>query len=223
MRVKICGVTRAEDARVAGDAGAHAVGINLYAGPRRVTLQVASVVRAAVPVFVTPVALVEVRDGRLDGDVERWLRAEGVRCVQVYGEITPEALGRLASEGWRVIVVHPVSGPEFADQVSSFLDRCGSVRPAGVLLDAAGAPHGGGGGRAFDWRLVAEARERGLLNGWPEWGIGGGLTPDNVAEAIRAARPAFVDVSSGVEEGNAGVKSAGLVRRFVRRALSLSQ
>ena len=198
VRVKICGVTRPEDALLAARLGADAVGVNFWPGSRRFLAPAAAraLVRAlpplvtAVGVFVNPT-----RD-----EVLRAVEASGVTVVQLHGD-EPPAL--CASLPFPVLKAIRVSGP-------SSLAALASYEVQGFLLDAP-APGYGGSGTTFDWGLAAEAAAAVPVL------LAGGLTPGNVGEAVRAVRPFGVDVASGVE-ASPGVKDPEKLRRFILAA-----
>ncbi len=195
VRIKICGLTRVEDARVAGDLGIEAAGLVLWAGsPRAVTLEQAAAVCAALPpwtmrvgVFVRPTI----------DELESSIAAIGLGAVQIHGADDPAAYRAV-----RVPVVWAASLRAGAPVPTT---------PAGMtlLLDAYDPDRHGGTGRTIDWsqaRTVAQREGRLVL--------AGGLTPANVAHAIAAVRPWGVDVSSGVET-TPGIKSPSCMEAFV--------
>lgn len=211
IRVKICGVTTSRDAATAIEAGADAVGFVLWNGsPRRI--QVAEVMRiglalppyvARVGVFVDelrPVLVAAMRNG--------WLTT-----AQLHGEEDPDFAGGLNVDWYRVFRVSSGDEPGLvAGQVERFGRRA-------FMLDTRGS-RPGGSGRAFDWGLAAEISRR-VRDADPDHGgrmiLAGGLTPDNVATAIRSLRDAglwAVDVSTGVEM-SPGIKDPLRVRRFI--------
>lgn len=211
--VKICGLGDAEAARAAVEAGADAVGFIFHPPSRRyVTPQRAEEIAAAAGVPAGPAGVPGVRPARVgvfvgaDLDaVREAARTAGLHVVQLHGAETPAfcrevrratgcrvikalrvgADGRVPSEGW---------SPGDADY---------------FLLDTDVPGQAGGTGRPFDWAAARAARLPGPVI------LAGGLTPDNVAAALAAARPAGVDVSSGVETG--GRKDGEKIRAFVAR------
>ena len=212
MRVKICGITRPEDATLAAEAGADALGFVLWNGsPRRVT--VADVMRmslslppyvARVGVFVNelrPVLLSAVRNGRLS-------------AVQLHGDETPEFADGLDLDWYRVF--RAASGDD-PDRIVEEISRFGG-RP--FMLDTRAAAAPGGTGKTFDWGLAAEIGRR-AADSAPDRGarmiLAGGLTAENVGAAVRALRGSglwAVDVSSGLE-ASPGIKDPARVRRFI--------
>jgi phosphoribosylanthranilate isomerase len=197
-RVKVCGITRAQDARAAVRAGADALGVILAPGHRRsLAPKQAARVLAEVPPGVARVGVF------VDADLSYVTRAVdvlGLTEVQLHGAESPLYC---VSTGARVVKTFRV-GAGF-DPVAIEHYR-GSI--AAALLDTLvqGAP--GGSGKAFDWGLA-----RGVPEGVPVY-LAGGLTPDNVREAVRRLKPAGVDVSSGVED-SPGIKSEQKMKRFV--------
>ncbi len=197
MIVKICGIATLEDARCALDAGADWIGLNLVSGPRRVELSTALTILAALPDASRAVALTTLQ-GAHDPTLNI-LADHGVRRLQPYGQVTPQAIAALQGRGLETIFLHPVvDEPSFAG-LDKFLAACTDARPDYVLFDAAVEGQHGGTGRRANWEAMARARARGRYAHWPPVILAGGLTPDNVAEAVRLVAPAGVDVSSGVE------------------------
>ena len=217
MKIKICGITSARDALAAAEAGADYVGLNFVGGPRRIDAPRAESILVALPESATPVALIDVSRGGVSGTLQPILEQHGVRHLQMYGEVEPETIARLNGEGFRTWLVRHVRSDEFAADTRTFLDRCGSDRPAAVLLDAFDPAMQGGTGRTVDWTRIDEVRRAGRFDDWPPILLAGGLTPDNVARAVEAVRPWGVDVSSGVEE-SAGRKSPEKMKAFVLAA-----
>ena len=198
VRVKICGVTRLEDALAAARLGADAIGFNFWPRSKRLIPPAAAgeIVRRLPPevatfgVFVDPS-----RDELLAA-----LAASGVSAAQLHGD-EPPAL----CLGLPVPVVKALRVGDGRD-----LAALASYEVRAFLLDAPSAGYGGSGA-TFDWSLAeAAAREVPVL-------LAGGLGPGNVAEAVRQVRPLGVDVASGVET-SPGVKDAALVEQFIRRA-----
>ena len=215
MRIKICGITTPDDAIMAAEAGADAIGLNFVGGPRRIDIPQAEAILSRLPPFVVPVALVRLTGPatpELNEQLAELLATRWVSHVQVYGDVTPDAVARLAWEGYRPIVPIPVRDAGFARERPAILDKA-----TAVLLDAHDPNALGGTGRTFTWSWVADARERRELADWPPIILAGGLTPENVARAIAETRPYGIDVSSGVEDGP-GRKSRDKLRRFIAEA-----
>lgn len=197
VRSKICGITRIEDALVACEAGADAIGLVFYAkSPRAVTAQQARAIMARLPPFVTTVGLFV--DMPL-GDLAVILETVPLDLLQFHGEESPatcEAPGRPYIKALRV---RP------GDDIGALIQPYAGA--AGILLDTFVAGIPGGTGEAFDWSLVPSDAAKPII-------LAGGLTPDNVGAAIAQVRPYAVDVSGGVEAAK-GIKDAHKVRAFV--------
>jgi phosphoribosylanthranilate isomerase len=199
VRVKICGITRLEDALAAAELGADALGFNLWPGSRRhLRPEAAREIASRLPPFVTAVG-VFVNQG--PAEVLRLAAAAGVAALQLHGD---EAPGDCEGLGLPVIKSFRVAGPADLAAVSAYRAA------AAVLLDSRSEGFGGSG-RAFDWELARQARGPKPLI------LAGGLTPENVAEAVRAVRPWAVDVASGVES-SPGIKDRERMARFIRAA-----
>jgi len=201
VQVKICGLRRPEDARAAVRAGADALGFNFWPGSKRYLppAEAGRIVRE-LPPFV---AAVGVFVNATREEIAAAVLASGVGVAQLHGDEAPEACRDLPV---RVVKAIRVGSEADVLGMAAFHD-------AGVgtfLLDAPSAGYGGSGAR-FDWALAASAKR------WGRVILAGGLTPRNVAEAIRAVRPWGVDVASGVEVVP-GVKDAELMGRFVAEA-----
>ncbi|AMR66580.1 phosphoribosylanthranilate isomerase [Aquipseudomonas alcaligenes] len=200
VRVKICGITRVEDALAAVAAGADAIGLVFYAkSPRAVDIEQARAILAALPPFVTTVGLFVDAER---SELERILASVPLDLLQFHGDESVqqcEAFGRPYIKALRV-----KAGDDIAAQVGRYPSA------QGILLDAyvEGVP--GGTGEAFDWSLIPQALSKPLI-------LAGGLRPDNVAEAVSRVRPYAVDVSGGVEASK-GVKDVEKVDAFIRAA-----
>ena len=205
--VKICGITSAEDARLALDAGADALGFVFWPGSSRfLTPEAARAITASLPSFVTRVGVFV--DAPLD-DLERTADVAGLDVLQLHGEETPAALRALKRRVLKALRV----GPGFRSEDALAYADAG----LGLLLDSYQAHLPGGTGAAFDWTLARDLRER-----VPFLVLAGGLHADNVAEAIGVVRPHAVDVSSGVEK-SPGRKDEGKLRAFVAAAHAASR
>ena len=181
VRVKICGITNRADALCAVENGADALGFIFYArSPRYIPPERAAEIVRGLPPFATPVG-VFVNEAR--ERIDAILKLAGLRAVQLHGDEPPEAC-----LGYSVPVIR-------AFRVGAGFDAAAlRACPADAfLLDTAKAGLYGGTGEAFDWALAREAASCGRII------LAGGLTADNVAEAIRAVRPYAVDCGSGVE------------------------
>lgn len=196
-RIKICGVTRPEDARSAAAAGADAVGLVFYAhSPRALDLASANAVVAALPPFVSRVALF------LDptaADVQAVIDTLQPALLQFHGGESPEFCGCFGVPYMKAVPM----GDKGTDP-AAYAERFADARA--LLLDSHRAGQAGGRGEIFTWDRRGDGPTMPLV-------LAGGLTPDNVADAIRSVRPYAVDVSSGVESAP-GVKDAGRIRAF---------
>lgn len=198
VRSKICGITRIEDALVAVEAGADAIGLVFYAqSPRAVSVRQAQAILAALPPFVTTVGLFV---DRPRGELEAILEAVPLDLLQFHGDEPPAACEGFARPYIKALRVRP------GDDVAARAERYGNA--AGILLDTYVPGIPGGTGAAFDWSLVPRGLSKPII-------LAGGLTPENVREAIERVRPYAVDVSGGVEAGK-GIKDAQKIRAFVR-------
>lgn len=196
-RIKVCGLTRPEDAAAAVSSGADAVGVVLAPSKRQVTIDEAAAVFADVPPFVARVGVF--RDAHADEVWEAVARL-GLTAVQFHGDEAPETCAAAPVPVIKTVGVGP--GTRLAD-----LDAYrGSV--AAFLLDTVVGGESGGTGVAFDWYDVA-----GHLPHWAPVIVAGGLGPVNVAEAVRVLSPFAVDVCSGVE-ASPGVKDHSLIDSF---------
>ncbi|MEZ5772416.1 MAG: phosphoribosylanthranilate isomerase [Defluviimonas denitrificans] len=208
VRVKICGLREEAHVAAAVEAGARYVGFVFFAkSPRNVTVGTAARLAATVPPGVAKVALVV---DATDAELDAMVAAVPLDMLQLHGNESPDRVaGIRARFGLPVMKAVGIAGPEDVEKIALY----GKVADQ-ILVDAK-APKGaavpGGNGLSFDWRLIARKY-------WPcPWMLAGGLTPDNVAEAIRLTGARQVDVSSGVEIAP-GVKDAGLIRAFVAAA-----
>jgi len=200
-RVKICGITRPQDAALAAEAGADAVGFVLAPSRRRVEVAQARMAAAQLPPFVSRVGVfVNAADDEIAAAIEK----VPLDVIQLHGEESPETVRRWRERGVRVIKAIGVSGP-------SDLEALAAYDADAVLLDAVAGGRSGGTGRSFDWDLARRARGSGL-----PIILAGGLHPGNVVEALERVNPYAVDVSSGVEE-SAGRKSPEKVREFLAK------
>lgn len=216
VKVKICGITNVEDAVAAAEFGADFIGLNFYPrSPRCINEDQATLILQFLAANVTPVALfvnepwdrmreaavrlgigtVQVHADNLEPPPDQslaWIPAFSVRHDSDFSELATVILG----------LVRDVSG-------------CRILRlPSAILLDAHVPGAFGGTGRTAPWELIAKHRLTNTI-------LAGGLTPDNVAEAIRIVRPWAVDVASGVES-SPGKKDHDKMRRFIENARSAS-
>jgi phosphoribosylanthranilate isomerase len=195
-RIKICGITRSEDARAAAQAGADAIGLVFYPrSPRCLSLEWAQELRKDLPPFVMPVALfVNPTAAEVSAVLERVRPA----MLQFHGEETPVFCAQFGVPYIKACRVKP--GADLLEYLRPFSGA------AGWLLDSHVEEYGGIGER-FDWSLVPAERSHPLI-------LSGGLMRENVREAVRRVRPWAVDVSSGVESAK-GIKDAARIAAFI--------
>jgi phosphoribosylanthranilate isomerase len=198
LRVKICGITRLEDALHAAEVGADALGFNFWPESKRyIEPRAAAEIIRRLPPFVTPVGVfVNARRN----DVLRAIDRSGVAVAQLHGDESPSLCRRIS---WPLIKAIRVEGP-------ASLAALARYRVSAFLLDAP-SPGYGGSGETFDWGALAA--------GWGDARVilAGGLNARNVAAAIRTVRPYGVDVASGVESAP-GIKDPDQVGRFITAA-----
>ena len=196
-RVKICGITREEDARAAAVAGADAIGMVFYApSPRSIGLDRARAIGASLPPFVSTVGLF-VNPTR--AEVERVLQSCPLALLQFHGDEDPAFCAAFGLPFIKAVRVRP--GFDLLQYLMSYRAACG------WLLDAYDDRLYGGTGAAFDWKLIPRELDRPVI-------LSGGLTPENVGAAVKTVRPWAVDVSSGVEAAK-GIKDAAKIAAFI--------
>lgn len=196
-RVKICGITRVEDARAAAAAGADAIGLVFYRpSPRYVEPERARDIALRTPPFVATVA-VFVNPSR--EEVEQVIGECGVTLLQFHGDESPEFCAGFSRPYIKAARIRP--GLDLIKYLAPY------TAARAWMLDAFHADLWGGTGDAFDWSLVPEGVAKPVI-------LSGGLTINNVADAVRRVRPYAVDVSSGVEISK-GIKDAGRIAAFI--------
>ena len=220
MWVKICGMTCPEDAQLAFDAGADAIGLNFVGGPRQIDLAAAPAILAAVPSCRTAFALVRLGPDGVDPGVDALLTRHAIRCVQAYGDASPSNLRRLIAQGRRPLVVCRPDVDNLRASIDAALGGLTSADVFALLLDAFAPGQLGGTGRTLDWDALAQARARGELEGLPPIVLAGGLNSANVRHAITRVAPWGLDVVSGVE-ARPGHKDPQAVADFVRAAKAM--
>lgn len=192
---KVCGITRAEDAAAAADAGFHAIGLVFVAASKRyLPPGQAGDIAAALPPFVGRVGLF--MDPSVD-EVESVLKAAPLNWLQFHGS---ESEGFCSQFGLPWIKAIAMGG-------SKVQDSAAYPGADALLLDSHVAGEQGGSGETFDWSSVPELKQ--------PWILAGGLNPGNVAAAVKALGPAAVDVSSGVEV-RPGIKDVNLMKEFMK-------
>lgn len=199
VRVKICGITSPEDAMMAVEAGADALGFVFYdKSPRNINPLAAANIIAKLPPFIQTVGLF------VNEELEKinWTADYcGLDLVQLHGDETPEECLEVNRRVIKAFRIH--------DIVS--IEPLHKYQVCGYLLDAWCPDSYGGTGKTFNWEMAAAARQYGRII------LAGGLSPDNVIDAIRQVRPYAVDVSSGVESAP-GKKDAEKMKEFIKRA-----
>jgi len=198
VRSKICGITRIEDALAAAEAGADAIGFVFYAkSPRAVDVRQARAIIAELPPFVTTVGLF-VNASRCE--LNEILEVVPLDLLQFHGDETPQDCEGYHRPWIKALRVRPGDDLETACQLYA--------GARGILLDTyvPGVP--GGTGEAFDWSLVPARLSKPII-------LAGGLSADNVGQAIAQVRPYAVDVSGGVEQAK-GIKDATKIEAFMR-------
>ena len=220
--VKICGITSGDDARVALDAGADAIGLNLVGGPRRITPLRAREIIEDIPADRAVVLLVSLTADGLDPSVGELLATGGVRHLQLYGDVSADNLRAVVAGGGRPLVVCRPKSANLRSELRAAIAGLPTDTAFAIVLDAYAAGTEGGTGLTLDWNAIARAREAGELADMPPLVLAGGLTPANVAEAVRIVRPWGLDVSSGVENAP-GHKDRQSLIDFIRNAKSASR
>jgi phosphoribosylanthranilate isomerase len=198
---KVCGITNPGDAREAADAGADAIGMIFAESPREVNVEEARRISVALPDGVLKVGVF------VDAEPEEVLqtaREVGLDLAQLHGDETPETVAAIRGAGLPVMKALRVRNAEALAEIQSYGADL-------IMLDAWSARVRGGTGETFDWGLAKSVKGRGNIV------VSGGLTPENVREAIEFFEPYGVDASSSLEE-KPGKKSGERLRRFVRAA-----
>lgn len=196
-RVKVCGITRLEDAGLATELGAAALGFNFYPpSPRYIAPTAAHDIIRRLPPFVMSIGVFA--DETAGDRVAAMARQAGIGGVQLHGPRFPEVGGVLDDFPLiRAVAIGPDFNPE----------ELRGLKANGFLLDTFDPALLGGTGKTFDWRLAREAKRYGAII------LAGGITAENVAQAIREVRPFAVDVASGVES-TPGIKDHAKLRAF---------
>jgi len=197
-RIKICGITRGQDAVTAAELGAHAVGLMFYEdSPRFVSVHQANKVIGVLPPFVTRVGVFV---NPVEQQVHSILGALRLDLLQFHGDETPQFCARFGIPYIKAVRVR--KGMDLLQYASRYHDA------KGLLLDAHSESAYGGTGEAFDWSLIPGNLPLPII-------LSGGLNAANVARAISQVRPWAVDVSSGVESAK-GIKDAAKIAAFMQ-------
>jgi phosphoribosylanthranilate isomerase len=200
MRIKICGITNFDDAMAAVDYGTDALGFIFFKqSPRYITYKKAASIIAKLPPCITTVGVFVNEDPE---QIEKSVAITGIDIVQLHGNESPD---KIASSR-RIIKAIRVKSLESLDPLIYFKGLVSAF-----LLDTYTPDILGGTGQIFNWDIAVEAKQFGRII------LAGGLTPDNIAEAVRWVRPYGVDVSSGVESEK-GRKDHNKLNLFIKRA-----
>jgi len=208
IKVKICGVTNAQDALWAANLGADYVGLNFYPpSPRKISNRHAKELAAQIPPFVTLVGIF------VDEPIEsiaKLVKSVPLRTVQLHGHETPEACAAARALGVKVIKAIGVRQPLQPSDVEPYQDNVDFF-----LFDNPGDSLPGGTGETFNWEWL-----QAIPFVQKPWFLAGGLNPDNIADAIKQAHPPAVDVCSGVERLPTR-KDYDAMKRFIQRVKSV--
>lgn len=213
VRIKICGLTRVEEALECVQAGADWIGLNFHpASPRFVSPTLAREIIRALP---EPARAVGLFVNRPAEEVERLADQLGLEILQLHGDEPPEDLVRLG--GFQLVRAFRIGGLDDLRLASAYLEAAMALGrpPDAVLIDAHVAGVAGGTGTTVPAALLDQ------LPAHPRLILAGGLTPENVAERVALVRPWMVDVASGVES-SPGRKDIGRVRDFIRAVSTLA-
>jgi phosphoribosylanthranilate isomerase len=206
VSVKICGLATVDDVRACADAGANYMGLVFFEkSPRNITIPAARELALAAPLGLAKVALVV---NPSDAELDAITATVPLDMLQLHGRETPERVAEVkARYGLPVMKAVGIADGDDLPKLESYFGVADQI-----LVDAKPPKGGelpGGNGLSFDWRLIAGRR-------WPcPWMLAGGLTPENVAEAVKMTGVKQVDVSSGVEDAP-GQKNAELIQKFVQ-------
>lgn len=209
MKVKVCGITSKEDALMAANTDINAIGvINVEDTSRFVNLDDARGIFNAVPIFLTKVIVITFAEDRLNKIKLRELEATGANCLQLHGEEKVELVKSLKKET-KMSIIKKIAVDENSVEKALYYEKCVDA----ILLDTKIADFAGGTGKTHDWNISLRVRKRVKK---PVI-LAGGLTPENVAEAIKFVKPYAVDVSSGVER-EVRKKDETKIREFLNAA-----
>ncbi len=198
IRVKICGITRLEDALIARDAGADAVGFVFAKSSRKVSPEKAREITSQLGPLISTVGVFV---NEKTSTILRIAQKCKLSAVQLHGDETSQAVRALASGSLKVIKAFRVADHLNFDKIAKF--------PANaLLLDTFSSGQYGGTGKTFDWAKLKKLKTSAPLI------VSGGLRPDNVGQLLKICEPYGVDVSSGVEK-SPGIKDPFLIRKFI--------
>lgn len=206
-RVKICGITRVEDARAAIDSGADALGLVFYSkSPRYVELSVAANIARTIGPFVTIVGLFVNAEA---AQVREAVKTVGLDLLQFHGDEDEAYCAQFDMPYIKAIRMSPEL------DVKEVVTKYPSAR--GFLFDAWNKDKYGGTGETFEWQRLSSLKESADTD--IPFILAGGLTPENVDQAVAAVKPYAIDVSGGVEQ-SPGIKSPELIQQFIDRSNS---
>jgi phosphoribosylanthranilate isomerase len=204
IKIKICGITNLDDALYATECGADALGFNFYKkSPRYIEPQKVAEIISQLPPFVTPVGVfVNEREEK----IREVQHLTCIQAVQLHGDESPEFCQRF---GGRVIKAFQIKDKESLKSMAHY-------RVGAFLLDSYREGVRGGTGVTFDWHLAVVAKTFGKII------LAGGLTPENVAEAVQLVQPYGVDVAGGVEKEK-GIKDRAMIKKFITEVRRVSR
>ena len=205
VKVKICGITNIDDALTAVGFGADMLGFVFAESPRRISPEKARDIVKDVPPHIVTVGLFVNEDAQR---VREITAAAGLRAIQLHGDESPEYVSGFSPDALQVLKAFRVSGRDDLASINQY--QCDAI-----LLDTKVEGVAGGSGEVFEWEILEDTSfSRPVI-------LAGGLTPDNVAQAVERVHPYAVDVSSGVE-CSPGRKDKELLRRFISNAKGLT-
>jgi len=200
VKVKICGITNIDDAKAAVDAGADVIGFIFFKeSPRYISPVKAKAIISAIPPFIVKIGVFVDETPEY---IQRTVSETGVNLIQLHGNETPEICRSLCN----VIKAFRVKSLDSLDPFNKYKDTVSAF-----LLDTYTPDILGGTGQIFNWDIAIEAKQFGRII------LAGGLTPDNVADAVKRVAPYAVDVNSGIESKK-GKKDHKKMQLFIQRA-----
>jgi len=203
IHIKICGITRAEDATAATQFGANALGLVFYPpSPRAISIPQAQAIANVTPPFVQLVGLFV---NETAPKIEQILKEIPLNLLQFHGEETPDFCQQFNRP--YIKALHLKENSDLNQQIISYRTA------RGILLDTFNPNLKGGTGETFDWKRIPQNLAKPLI-------LAGGLNPDNIKQAILQVKPSAVDVSGGVEESK-GIKSFSKMRAFIQEIQSI--
>jgi len=215
-RIKICGITRSQDARAAALAGADSIGLNFYPKARRcITIDRAREILRELPPFVTPVGLFV---NQSVNEIKSIAIQLALSCLQLHGQEPPQIAAELRP--FKILKALHADRGKLEIELQTWRKQIESLNlqhVQGFILETPAAAGMGGTGVENDWAYLAELKRAGAFENLPPMIIAGGLTPENVAAVVKMLDPYAVDVSSGVEE-QFGEKSPAKIQAFVTAA-----